>query len=252
VTTAAEIEVRTDTPSASTGPALAAVWLQHGFARKPSHLEGIAQALLAAGMAVLRPALSSFSRPRQLDDPTLIAVLARRLAAEGARLAPGRPFCIVGHSAGGAAVVHGAATLTADGAPPAGLVLLDPNESLTHLMVPALPTLSDLDVMAAVAPPNRCNRKGEAAGLLAAARTGFFGVEVIRGGHCDAEGRADLVCRAACGATDPTAAATVREATVSWLREQAGEADAAGRLRPGGDLLTEWVAADRVRPLEVG
>jgi len=87
-------------------------------------------------------------------------------------------------------------------------------------MEPALGALGALPVHAAVAPPNRCNRSGQAAAWLSALPNAEV-VEIPNGSHCDAEGRADLACRLGCGKVDPEAARLVSSLAVDWTRQLA-------------------------------
>ncbi len=195
------------------GESIGAVWLQHGFARTPKHLAGLTQQLVNAGLEVLAPSLPSLRRHRLLDDPAVLNQVALRLPPLSD--SPGNRLVLLGHSVGGASLCHVAAALRQDGPEPLGLVLLDPNESLTGLMQPALGALGDLPVHAAVAPPNRCNRSGQAAEWLSALPNAEV-IEIPNGSHCDAEGRADLACRMGCGKVDPEAARLVASLAVDW------------------------------------
>jgi hypothetical protein len=200
------------------GEPAGSVWLQHGFARSPKHLSALTQRLVGVGLEVLAPHLPSLRRHRLLDDPEVLDELAIRVPASSHSI-DGR-MVLVGHSVGGASLAHAAAVLLADGPAPLGLVLLDPNESLTGLMEPALGALNDLPVHAAVAPPNRCNRSGQAADWLSALANAEV-VEVPKGSHCDAEGKADLACRMGCGKVDPAAALQVASLAVEWTQRLA-------------------------------
>jgi alpha-beta hydrolase superfamily lysophospholipase len=200
------------------GEQVGAAWLQHGFARSPKHLSALTQRLVDAGIEVLAPHLPSLRRHRLLDDPDLLNELARRLPLVS-NTQDGR-LVLVGHSVGGAALSHVAALLLQEGPEPLGLVLLDPNESLTGLMEPAMTALGGIGIHAAVAPPNRCNRSGQAAGWLSALENAEV-VEIPNGSHCDAEGRADLACRMGCGSVDPAAARMVSDLAVDWTHQLA-------------------------------
>ena len=204
--------------SAPVAPQVGCVWLQHGFARTPRNLSGLTEKLTAAGLEVLAPNLPSLRRHRLLDDPELLDELSGRIS----RLSTGTggSLVLVGHSVGGASLAHVAARLLRDSPAPLGLVLLDPNESLTGILQPALAALGELPVRAAVAPPNRCNRSGQAAKWLRELANGEV-VEVPNGSHCDAEGRADLACRLGCGKVDPGAAQLVSSLGVEWARSLA-------------------------------
>ncbi len=143
------------------------VWLQHGFARSGRHLGGLADLLAGHGFAVVRPDVASFTPWRSMHDRAYLTACALTIAAavqEGTvadrGVAVGGPWLGVGHSAGAAIVVQAAAVLGAHGLPPAGLILLDPVDTVGGLLVGALPDLGAVPIVAFACPPSRCNRHG--------------------------------------------------------------------------------------------
>ena len=173
------------------------VWLQHGFARSGRHLEGLAEALAADGMSVVRPDIRSLSPRRSLHDAdylTAVAVTIARAVEAGLPQARGvdvgSGWVGMGHSAGAAVVCHAAAVLAARGSgagAPRGLVLLDPVDTVGRLLGAALPGLpASVPIVALACPPSRCNRRGETvAGLRASGRVGV--VDQPRLSHADPE-----------------------------------------------------------------
>jgi len=241
-------------------------WLHHGFARNPSHLERLTIALTDAGFLVARPHVSSFRRPRTLNDgPFLTGVIRGYATAVGGGavsdlvghdVAP-LGVVMIGHSAGGAVVVHQGAALRTGATTPRepvltvrGVVLLDANESLSKLMEPALGALADLPILLCSARPHRCNRQAMVSGMLLERREGFVGAMFTSGGHCDAEGSADLTCRAMCGggAPDPANVAALHGLCVAWAADCAGGV-VDPHWRPGGEEYDELVETGRIRTL---
>ncbi len=239
------------------------VWLHHGFARRPSHLDAYTAVLVDAGFVVARPHVSSFRRPRTLNDgPYLAGVIAGydTAVAHGVIDAlvefdvSSLGFVLVGHSAGGAVVVHQAATLARDGAATLtvnGVVLLDANESLSKLMAPVLDELDDIAMLLCSARPHRCNRSAMVSRMLLEHRLQFVGAMFPTGGHCDAEGRADFTCRAMCGggAPDPADVRALHQLSAAWVDDCARK-DIDTQWRPGGAQFDELVASGRITTLD--
>lgn len=252
------------------------VLLHHGFSRGPRALDRLTAGLVASGLAVVRPAVSAWRRGRTYNDPGFLTALALGLgtALEAARdgagplrelaIGPtdrrpvppprnaaagqvGPPLVLAGHSAGAAAALHEAAVLLhRGGLTPAGLLLLDPTDSLAAVGTRALPDLDDVPVLVVAGPPGRCNRGGALVAALADRRAGFLGARLLHGGHGDAEGKVSPLYRAACG--DRTAAedvALVHRLAAVWAADLAAGA-ATPALRPGGAVFDAWTAADRV------
>lgn len=154
-------------------------WVQHGFARRASAVEGVADLLAHAGFVVVRPDIAWWRPRRSMHDRAWLTAASVTIAraAEGGLLrdrglgadAPPR-WTLVGHSAGGAVVGHAAACLQ-ERAPDAvaTLVLLDPVDTVGGLLAGALPAL-DADAgrggslrersSVHACRPSRCNRHG--------------------------------------------------------------------------------------------
>jgi hypothetical protein len=262
------------------------VWLHHGFARSPAHLDSLTARLVDSGFVVARPHVSSFRRPRTLNDGPYLAGVIRGYdtAVAGGVITDvvrhdveASGFVMMGHSAGGAVVVHQAATLhgstqtaltttalTTTALTPtaststeratltvSGIVLLDANESLSKLMEPALAELDETPVLLCSARPHRCNRQAMVSRMLLERRRGFVGALFPTGGHCDAEGRADLTCKAMCGGGTPDPA----DVAALWTLSTAWAADCAQHTidpqwRPGGAGYDELLGSGRIQTLE--
>ena len=182
---ARDARVRT-TWMAGTEPVVGWAWVQHGFARRGRHLEGLAGALATAGISSVRPDIASLVPRHSMHDPAFLTASALTIAraiesgipqSRGVDLGPS--WVGVGHSAGAAVVTHVAGVLAArpDGpGSPRGLVLLDPVDTVGGLLRAALPGLpDDLPIIALALPPSRCNRGGETVAWLG--RTGR--VEIV-------------------------------------------------------------------------
>lgn len=148
-------------------------WLQHGFARTGSSLAGLAGALAARGVCVVRPELRSLTPRRSMHDRAYLTAVTLTLAAavdEGAVSARGvpvsGPWLGIGHSAGAAVVVHAAAVLASRPVDIAGLILIDPVDTVGGLLAGSLSEIPGVPIVAFACPPSRCNRQGQTARRL--------------------------------------------------------------------------------------
>ena len=148
-------------------------WVQHGFGRRASELTGLAQLLAHEGIAVVRPGIAWWRPRRSMHDRTWLTAAAVTVAraveiglpqARGVGAGAPPVWVLVGHSAGGAVAAHAAACFEARvPGSAAGLVLLDPVDTVGHLLAGDLPALEpDLRARASVhaCRPSRCNRRG--------------------------------------------------------------------------------------------
>ncbi len=157
-------------------------WVQHGFARRSAALAGLAQLLAGDGIAVVRPDIAWWRPRRSMHDATWLTAASLTIAravevglpqARGVGVGAPAVWTMVGHSAGGAVVAHAAACLEArsgDSAGVAGLVLLDPVDTVGGLLAGVFPALEDSLRDRAVVHrcrPSRCNRQGATTAELA-------------------------------------------------------------------------------------
>ncbi len=220
--------------------------LQHGFARSPKALEGVAQLLAAAGIATVRPYLSSLRSRGGINDREHVGQLGRMLGAT----ADGLPLIAIGHSAGAAAVVHMAAQTSAV----TGLLLLDGVDSPRRAMATALPALADRPLLSVTGEPSACNRQGAAIAMIARMRTGPLGVRVVGGGHGDVEriasdGPAPAVYRVVCGdASGPEEVDLLARLIIGWAQELLGGRGSRHAL-PSAPPLAPWLDSGRLAVL---
>jgi pimeloyl-ACP methyl ester carboxylesterase len=197
------VEVSVETPQE---PLSAGVLLQHGFARGPAVLDALSALLAAHGFVVVRPWIRSFGRRRGMTVPDHV----RDVAEAAIGLAPEvGTWTVVGHSAGGAVAAASASGLLDAGHRVGALVLVDPNESLTPMLIPGAVAMAAAggpgSVRVLAAEPGRCNRQGRGPDMIAAAVPDADLLRIVDGTHCEIEGEAaDVVCRRLCGGpSDP-------------------------------------------------
>jgi pimeloyl-ACP methyl ester carboxylesterase len=212
-----------------TGNASALLLLEHGFARRCTHLHETMRELMAGGLMVLCVDASMAG-----GNPLLADALAERLAggltAPGGRALPSK-FIVGGHSAGGAfSVLLGARLAALAQQRLAGAMLFDP--VATPGFEPALHAVSDAGrrpVLAVLAQAHGCNAMLNAApalrrvrlDALSAGREGFVGVQLSEGStHIDVEGEdSDWIAVTACGQPSPSNAALLRRFAVQWAQD---------------------------------
>ena len=161
-------------------------WVQHGFLRRGGDLDGLAGLLAGAGLAVVRPDIASLRPRRSLHDVrwlTEVALTISRAVEAGIPQSRGvdarGAWSLVGHSAGGAVAVHAAACLHANDRPVAGVILLDPVDTVGGLLAGSLPGAARQGRLGRPAGPalgivhacrpSRCNRQGSTVRALAGA-----------------------------------------------------------------------------------
>jgi pimeloyl-ACP methyl ester carboxylesterase len=159
--------------TAPIGDARGWAWVQHGFGRRASALAGLAQLLAGDGIAVVRPDIAWWRPRRSMHDATWLTAASLTIAhavevglPQERGVGRGTParWVLLGHSAGGAVVGHAAACMEArvtDSV--AGMVLLDPVDTVGGLLAGVLPALDeslrDRSTVHACR-PSRCNRQG--------------------------------------------------------------------------------------------
>lgn len=232
------------------------VYLQHGFARSAAKVDDVAKAIAARGLAVVAPDLSSFgscsineaaTRTAVADlldgrgTDTLQASNDRARSAAGLAAAP-LPAGVVlaGHSAGGALVTAVGSRLATDATPAVrqrlrGVVLLDPVETTDNAMQAALPGLASVPLLTVAAAPGSCNADGSGTSRVVAGRSGFVGVRLPSGCHCDAEaGTTDGLCTFACGTPKAANVAALKRLAADWADDFARGRKVDTEPYPGG------------------
>ena len=240
-------------------------WLQHGYARKPHYLRSLAALLAERGLVVVMPTVESFRRTGSINDKKYLDAIgvalgtltrddsALRRAAHRAGIditdETASRLVLVAHSAGCAVVARAARAAHADDVALRGVVLLDATENLAKTFATSLPDLADVEVRGVFAQPSWCNRKGQGAKALMAERTGYVGIRLTSGTHCDAEGGdTDRVCSTMCGKPDPVNVDLLYEVTTAWTHDLAvGRPTPA--WSPGGERLTDESRVGRVEAL---
>lgn len=225
------------------------VALFHGFGRGPDALDDLTSRLVAVGAEVLRPHLRSSGGSGGMNDIAVMGTIAHQVEAQRA---PGVPLVVIGHSAGGQVALEAARTLVCDGADVRGVILIDGNASRERVLEPAYAQLvaHGVPVRLIAGAPGRCNRGGRMEKWLSENASGFAGVRVLTGRHCDVEGeRADLACRLLCGGVkDPrnveVLMSLVREWAIEW---STGPGPTLGA--PAMGAIDEWVTAGVVHPI---
>ncbi|HAM24774.1 MAG TPA: hypothetical protein DHW34_05635 [Actinobacteria bacterium] len=225
------------------------VALFHGFGRGPDALDDLTSRLVAVGAEVLRPHLRSSGGSGGMNDIAVMGTIAQQVEAQRS---PGVPLVIIGHSAGGQVALEAARTLVCDGADVRGVILIDGNASRERVLEPAYAQLvaHGVPVRLIAGAPGRCNRGGRLEKWLSENASGFAGVRVLTGRHCDVEGeRADLACRLLCGGVKDSRnvevlMSLVREWVIEW---STGPGPTLGA--PAMGAIDEWVTAGVVRPI---
>lgn len=233
------------------------VWLQHGFARSAARMDDVARSLAARGHVVVAANLGSFGSCT-INEAPLHAAVATLLAGgaataalqtswDAARGAAGLPalalpakVVVAGHSAGGALATVVGGRLAADPSAAvrerlAGVVLLDPVENSANGMQAALPALAGTTVLTVSAAPGSCNSSGSGTSRLLAARSGFVGVRLPSGCHCDAEAdTTDGLCTLTCGTPTATNKAALKRLVADWADDMLRGRHVDEQPYPGG------------------
>jgi len=214
------------------------IWMQHGFARNKDVVADLSAAFARRGYVVVAPTLGSFSGCA-INTPEMRAAVAEAVldtgptsalqqSADTAATSLGRTpaplpdrFVLSGHSAGGALATAAAGIVASDPDPAqrerlAGVVLLDPVEN-GSAMTDALATLDDVAVLTVSAPPDSCNAQASGTAVLLTERTGFVGVTLSTGCHCDAEGATtNFLCTFTCGTPSTDNANLLKTMAADW------------------------------------
>lgn len=247
------------------------VWLQHGFFRTNRNMGDLGSKLARSGFVVVATTLPSLG-PCSFNDVTtflpniaplfgtldapgspLLASAKAAAATAGVALAalPGR-FVFSGHSAGGAAATVVAKAYLAQypalASRLAGLVLLDPVESLAQSMQTSLPALGALRIAAITAPASACNAGATGAAVLRTLGRPFVGIELTGGSHCDAEGlTSDVLCSLVCGSPSLQNIVLLQIFAIGWTADLLLDRTTA-TIYPGGPFFDLLVGAGLFTP----
>jgi hypothetical protein len=159
-----------------------------------------------------------------------------------------------GHSAGAAAMTAVGGSLVSNPNPAVssrlkGLVLLDPVENADNAMAANLPKLKSLPVLTISAPNSTCNSNSSGTNVLLPTRTGFAGVRLPSGCHCDAEAdTTNGLCTVLCGTPQQKNKDALRELAVDWANGMLKGAPIAS-VYPGGSAYETLLAAGTITTL---
>lgn len=248
------------------------VWLQHGFARSNAALADLQKAYSARGWIVVSPTISAFGTC-SINAAVLHTGIANLLVGstapgsaleasyDAARTSLGlaaadlpSAFALSGHSAGGAlvTVVGGKIAANPSSAVAArlkGIVLLDPVENSDNGMAANLPKLTGKPVLTISGGDSSCNSNSSGTKVLLPKRSGFAGVRLPSGCHCDAEGATtDGTCTLVCGTPKAANTAALKQLATDWLSDMLKSTTKAGAY-PGGEYYEQTKAAGTITTL---
>jgi dienelactone hydrolase len=248
------------------------IWLQHGFARSADNIADLQRRYAARGDVVVAPSLAAFGscaiNTKEMHAAVAAALVgstspssALQTSYAKARAGLGLPaatlpstFVVSGHSAGGALATVAAGAVASD--PSAGVrarlkgvVLLDPVENSDNGMAAALPKLTGVRVLTISGGDSTCNANSSGTKVLLPNRTGFAGVRLPSGCHCDAEAdTTDGTCTLLCGTPKQANKDALRLLAADWASDMlAGTTTAAAY--PGGQDYEQLKAAGTIQTL---
>lgn len=248
------------------------IWLQHGFARSNDNVADLMRRYAARGYVVVNPSFSGFgtcainAAALHTAVASVIAgspspTSALQVSANAARSNLGLPaltlptkIVLSGHSAGGAAMtaVGGALVSNPDPAVSSrlkGIVLLDPVENADNAMAANLPKLKALPVLTISGGNSSCNANSSGTNVLLPNRTGFAGVRLPSGCHCDAEAdTTDVLCTLVCGTPQQKNKDALRDLAVDWANGMLKGAPVAD-VNPGGATYEKLLTAGTITTL---
>lgn len=248
------------------------IWLQHGFARGKANVVALGTEYASRGFVVVAPSLGAFGSCNINDGATHTAIAnllagstgagsaleasydaARtKLSLPAANLPP--KFVVSGHSAGGAAMTVVGGLVNSNPSSTVrdrlkGVVLLDPVENTSNGMAAQLPNLTSKPVLTVSAPNSSCNSNTSGTSALLAKRSGFAGVRLATGCHCDAEGDStDVLCTLVCGTPTAENKAVLQQLAADWASDMLRNATTAGAY-PGGEYYEGKKAAGTILTL---
>lgn len=248
------------------------IWLQHGFARSNDNMVDLQKKYASRGWIVVSPSLAAFgtcavnTAVMHTAIATLIAgstspgsaLEASYDAARSALSLPAAdlpaPVALSGHSAGGALVTVVGGALATDASPAVrarlkGVVLLDPVENADNGMATGLPKLSATPVLTISGGDSACNANGSGTDVLLPKRTGFTGVRLPTGCHCDAEAETtDGLCTFVCGTPKAENKTALKQLAADWISDMLSGKTTASAY-PGGDYYEKTKTAGTIQTL---
>ncbi|WP_421118146.1 alpha/beta hydrolase [Aquihabitans daechungensis] len=248
------------------------VWLQHGFARSNAALADLQKAYSARGWIVVSPTISAFGTC-SINAAALHAGVASLLAGstspgaaletsyDAARTKLGLPaadlpssYALSGHSAGGALVTVVGGTIAANPSAAVanrlkGIVLLDPVENGDNGMAANLPKLAAKKVLTISGADSSCNSNSSGTKVLLPKRSGFAGVRLPSGCHCDAEAETtDGTCTLVCGTPKAANKSALKQLAADWISDLLRSTTTASAY-PGGAYYEQTKAAGTITTL---
>jgi len=251
------------------------IYLQHGFARSKDNVSDLTKKYAARGWVVVAPSLGSFGSCTINELPMHQAIAAAlvdstnpasafQTSANAARSALGLapltlPSAIVlsGHSAGGALVTVVGGIIASNPSPTVkarlkGIVLLDPVENANNGMAAALPNLTTTKLLTISGGDSSCNSNSSGTKALLPTRSGFAGVRLPTGCHCDAEADStDGLCTLVCGTPKQANKDALRELAPDWASDMFRGTTAASSY-PGGTYYEDQKTAGTIQTLTGG
>jgi hypothetical protein len=246
------------------------VWLQHGFARSNDALIDLQKTYAARGWIVVSPTISAIGTC-SINAAVLHQGIATLLAGstaggsaleasyDAARTKAALPaadlpssFALSGHSAGGAAMTVVGGTLASNAAVAPrlkGIVLLDPVENADNGMAANLTKLTSKTVLTISGGDSSCNSNSSGTKVLLPKRSGFAGVRLPSGCHCDAEAdTTDGLCTLACGTPKAANKTALKQLASDWITDLF-RAKANPTSYPGGEYYEKTKAAGTITTL---
>ena len=248
------------------------VWLQHGFARSSSNVVSLQNAYAARGWIVVSPSVAGFgtcSINAAVLHTGIVNLLvgstssgsALEASYDAARTKLGLPaanlpssFALSGHSAGGALVTVVGGTIAANPSSAVssrlkGIVLLDPVENANNGMAANLPKLTGKKVFTISGGDSSCNSNSSGTKVLLPKRTGFAGVRLPSGCHCDAEGDStDGTCTLICGTPKAENKTALKQLATDWVSDMLNAKTTASAY-PGGEYYEKTKTAGTIQTL---
>lgn len=248
------------------------IWLQHGFARSNNNMVDLQKRYASRGWIVVSPSLGAFGSCT-INESAMHQAIASLIAGstapgsaleasyDAARAGLGLPagdlppnVALSGHSAGGALVTVVGGALASNPSQAVrdrlkGIVLLDPVENANNGMANALPSLAGKPVLTISGADSSCNANGSGTDVLLPARSGFAGVRLPSGCHCDAEGETtDALCTLVCGTPKAENKAALKQLAGDWISDMLAGTTTASAY-PGGKYYEETRTAGTIQTL---